>query len=94
MKFFICLKVYIFEDLLIFKCLILEIYSEYNWSYILNAVFNFGFSMLFKKWVKVKRKMIHFWGKLTEEKSKHCSLKRDSLSSEVEIRTEYVGIKM
>ena len=30
MKSFIFLKVYIFEDLLIFECLILELYSKYN----------------------------------------------------------------
>ena len=30
MKSFIFLKVYIFEDLFIFECLILELYSKYN----------------------------------------------------------------
>ena len=30
MKSFIFLNVYIFEDLLIFECLVLEIYSKYN----------------------------------------------------------------
>ena len=30
MKSFIILKVYIFEDLLIFECLISEIYTKYN----------------------------------------------------------------
>ena len=28
--FFFFLKLYIFEDLLIFECLILELYSKYN----------------------------------------------------------------
>ena len=60
-KSFIFLKLYIFEDLLIFACLILEIYSKYNLKAILlNGGLHFGFTMILKQWAKEKTKMTHF----------------------------------
>ena len=52
-----------------FECLILEIYNKYNlWAMVLNGILHFGFTILFKKWKKEKKKMTPFWGKNTEEK--------------------------
>ena len=61
--------VYFFEVIYFWKslnseCLIAEIYSKYNNTInLLNGVSHFGFTILFKKWAKEKKKMTPFWEK-------------------------------
>ena len=69
-----------------------NIYQIYPSRNLLNGALHFGFTILFKKWAKTKKKMsIHFWEKKKKRKARQCyhdnicRWNRDGFSSEVEI---------
>ena len=48
--------------------------ANINVSNLLNGILHFGFTILFKKWLKEKKKMIPSWGKKTEEKQNRATI--------------------